>query len=86
MTTEIDTRSIAEAILADLVLAAPSAFVAQVLQVEAAAMIATIQRHFNAAIVAYHEIMCSHDDPLTECLCHQAAKEIFHYEPGRERN
>ena len=84
--TTVDTRSVAEAILADLVLAAPSAFVAQVLQVEAAAMIATIQRHFNAAIVAYHEIICSACDPMTQCLCHQAVKEIAHYQPGRERN
>ena len=83
--TTIDTRSVASAIMADLMRTAP-AFVANVLQTHATEMTATIQRHLDAAIMEYHRIMCSHEDPITDCLCQEAVKEILHYEPGRERN
>ena len=84
--TTIDTRSVALAIMADLMWTAPLAFVVNVLQTHAIEMTATIQRHLDAAIMEYHRIVCSHEDPITDCLCQEAVKEILHYEPGRERN
>lgn len=82
----VDVRGSAETLWAALVRTAPSAFVEHALRGYAPEMIQTIAEHLAAAITAYHAIMCSECDPMTQCLCRMALMEMSHYEPGRERN
>lgn len=86
METVIDSRSVAEAILAAVVLTQPSAFVANVLKVHERELLATIQGHIEACIVAYHEVICSHEDPISDCLCRMATAEIFRWQCSQGRN
>ena len=80
--TRIDLDSLAEAMLAELIAAHPSAFVGEALNRHAPAMLVEIRSAFETALAHYHGVMCVRHDLMSECMCWLAVCEIMQNRPS----
>ena len=83
MSITINTRSIAEAMLAKLIFSATKTDGAQAIQAHAAEMVVTIQNHLEAVLETV--VQRIHEE-LDGCVAEDAAREIARWGQWRSRN